>query len=168
MVVKKCCRKPGFGRPPVDIERTLDASLLILKTGAPWRSVPEDLYPSLSSCHRYIQAWAHEALLAGESPAHKKKIGGGALMYQPHCMKPMLHAVVSLHALPLPHPPSPSGLPAAAQPAAVHPVGGLSIVVRTSISNCSENCGNRKRAGGKRKENWDDMIGRCLYEQKCN
>jgi transposase len=46
MVVKKYGRKPGAGRPSVDLRRTFEAIIWILKTGAPWRSIPEDLYPS--------------------------------------------------------------------------------------------------------------------------
>ena len=62
MVEKKYGRKPGAGRPPVDLRRTFEAILWILKTGAPWRSIPEDLYPSYQSCHRYFQLWTREGL----------------------------------------------------------------------------------------------------------
>jgi transposase len=62
MVEKRYGRKPGAGRPPVDLKRTFEAILWILKTGAPWRSIPEDLYPSYQSCHRYFQLWTREGL----------------------------------------------------------------------------------------------------------
>lgn len=62
MVEKKYGRKPGAGRPPVDLRRTFEAIIWILKTGAPWRSIPEDLYPSYQSCHRYFQLWTREGL----------------------------------------------------------------------------------------------------------
>ncbi|OLY95464.1 hypothetical protein BUE76_00565 [Cnuella takakiae] len=62
MIINKYGRKPGPGRPPVDLKRTFEAIIWILKTGAPWRAIPEDLYPSFQSCHRYFQAWADEGL----------------------------------------------------------------------------------------------------------
>jgi len=46
---EKYGRKPGADQPPVSLRRTLEAILWILKTGAPWRSIAEDLYPSCQS-----------------------------------------------------------------------------------------------------------------------
>ncbi|NTS41920.1 transposase [Flavisolibacter sp. BT320] len=42
MVVKKYGRKLGTGPPPVDLRWTFKAIILIVKTGAPWRSIRED------------------------------------------------------------------------------------------------------------------------------
>ncbi|OLY90610.1 hypothetical protein BUE76_00830 [Cnuella takakiae] len=63
MIAGKYGRKRGPGRPPVDLKRTFEAIICIQKTGAPRRAIPEDLYPSFQSCHRYFQLWADEGLL---------------------------------------------------------------------------------------------------------
>jgi len=42
----------------------LDGILWILRTGAPWRDLPER-YPPYQTCHRRFQRWAEEGVLAG-------------------------------------------------------------------------------------------------------
>ena len=56
-------RKPGAGRPRVDVKKVFEAVVWILTTGAPWRSIPAGIYPSYQTCHRYFQAWASVGLL---------------------------------------------------------------------------------------------------------
>jgi transposase len=50
---------PGrSGRPPQDSRAVLDGVLWILRTGAPWKDLPER-YPPRSTCHRRFQQWIH-------------------------------------------------------------------------------------------------------------
>ena len=44
------------GRPPRDPRSVLDGILWILRTGAPWKDLPER-YPSYQTCHRRFQQW---------------------------------------------------------------------------------------------------------------
>ena len=49
--------RPGCrGRPPRDPRDVLDGILWILRTGAPWKDLPER-YPSYQTCHRRFQQW---------------------------------------------------------------------------------------------------------------
>ncbi len=49
--------KPGeSGRPPRDSRDVLNGILWILRTGAPWKDLPER-YPPKSTCHRRFQEW---------------------------------------------------------------------------------------------------------------
>jgi transposase len=50
------------GRPRVNLKRVFEAVLWILKSGAPWRFIPEGIYPSYQTCHRYFQQWAKAGL----------------------------------------------------------------------------------------------------------
>lgn len=51
-------RKPGgIGRPPRDPREVLDGILWILRTGAPWKDLPER-YPPYQTCHRRFQQWS--------------------------------------------------------------------------------------------------------------
>lgn len=60
-------RKDGRGRPRISARRVLEGILWILRTGAPWRYLP-DCYPSYQTCHRRFQLWTargtfHRALI---------------------------------------------------------------------------------------------------------
>lgn len=59
--IEKCIppmkRKPGgCGRPPRDARSVLNGILWILRTGAPWKDLP-DRYPPYQTCHRRFQQW---------------------------------------------------------------------------------------------------------------
>lgn len=59
--IEKCIppmkRKPGGrGRPPRDARSVLNGILWILRTGAPWKDLP-DRYPPYQTCHRRFQQW---------------------------------------------------------------------------------------------------------------
>jgi transposase len=49
------------GRPWADTRAVLNGVLFILRTGAPWRDLP-DCYPSRSTCHRRFQQWVRQGL----------------------------------------------------------------------------------------------------------
>ena len=49
--------RPGrSGQPPQDARSVLNGILWILRTGAPWKDLPER-YPPRSTCHRRFQQW---------------------------------------------------------------------------------------------------------------
>ena len=54
--------QPGCsGRPPRDPRAVLNGILWILRTGAPWKDLPQR-YPPRSTCHRRFQQWAQEGI----------------------------------------------------------------------------------------------------------
>lgn len=55
-------RPDGRGRPWRDTREVLNGVLWVLRTGAPWRDLPER-YPSYQTCHRRFQGWAHDGTL---------------------------------------------------------------------------------------------------------
>lgn len=55
-------REDGKGRPRVDDLDVLDGILWILRTGAPWKDLPER-YPSRATCHRRFQQWVRDGTL---------------------------------------------------------------------------------------------------------
>jgi len=57
-------REDGRGRPWRDPRDVLNGILWILRTGAPWKDLPER-YPPYQTCHRRFQAWTEEGVLAG-------------------------------------------------------------------------------------------------------
>jgi transposase len=52
-------RAYGRGRPWRPAREVLNGILLILRTGAPWKDLPER-YPSYQTCHRRFQQWHRE------------------------------------------------------------------------------------------------------------
>ena len=56
-------RADGRGRPWRDPRDVLDGILWVLRTGAPWRDLPER-YPPYQTCHRRFQRWTQEGVLA--------------------------------------------------------------------------------------------------------
>ena len=50
------------GRPFRNPRDVLDAVMWILRTGAPWRDLPER-YPSYQTCHRRFQSWVRNGIL---------------------------------------------------------------------------------------------------------
>src|SRR5215207_6095009 len=57
-------REDGRGRPWRDPRDVLDGILWILRTGAPWKDLPER-YPPYQTCHRRFQRWIEEGVLSG-------------------------------------------------------------------------------------------------------
>ena len=55
-------RADGRGRPWRDSRSVLNGILWVLRTGAPWRDLPER-YPPYQTCHRRFQRWNEEGLL---------------------------------------------------------------------------------------------------------
>ena len=54
--------RPGrSGRPPQDARAVLNGILWILRTGAPWKDLPER-YPPRSTCHRRFQQWGQSGV----------------------------------------------------------------------------------------------------------
>jgi transposase len=55
-------RTDGRGRPWRDSRDVLNGILWVLRTGAPWRDLPER-YPPYQTCHRRFQRWNEEGVL---------------------------------------------------------------------------------------------------------
>jgi transposase len=55
-------RSDGRGRPWRAPRGVLDGILWVLRTGAPWRHLPER-YPPYQTCHRRFQRWNEEGVL---------------------------------------------------------------------------------------------------------
>ena len=71
-------RRDGRGRPWMPARRVFNGILWILRTGAPWRYLP-DCFPSYQTCHRRLQHWSksgiiHRILL---HLAHIHRVGRG-------------------------------------------------------------------------------------------
>ncbi len=56
-------REDGRGRPWRDPRDVLNGILWILRTGAPWKDLPER-YPPYQTCHRRFQKWIKEGVLS--------------------------------------------------------------------------------------------------------
>jgi transposase len=56
-------RTDGRGRPWRQAREVLDGVLWVLRTGAPWRDLPER-YPPYQTCHRRFQRWVKEGVLS--------------------------------------------------------------------------------------------------------
>ena len=52
-------RADGKGRPWREPRDVLNGILWVLRTGAPWRDLPER-YPTYQTCHRRFQQWARD------------------------------------------------------------------------------------------------------------
>src|SRR6186713_2885028 len=55
-------RADGRGRPWKENRAVLNGILWILRTGAPWKDLP-DRYPSYQTCHRRFQRWVDNGTL---------------------------------------------------------------------------------------------------------
>ncbi len=56
-------REDGRGRPWREPRDVLNGILWILRTGAPWKDLPER-YPPYQTCHRRFQRWREEGVLS--------------------------------------------------------------------------------------------------------
>jgi transposase len=54
-------RSDGKGRPWRDKREVLDGILWIVRTGAPWKDLPER-YPPYQTCHRRFQQWVESGV----------------------------------------------------------------------------------------------------------
>jgi len=54
-------RADGKGRPRHDDRAVLNGILWVLRTGAPWKDLP-DRYPSSSTCHLRFQEWNEQGV----------------------------------------------------------------------------------------------------------
>jgi transposase len=52
-------RQDGRGRPWRDPREVLNGILWVLRTGAPWKDMPER-YPPYQTCHRRFQGWVED------------------------------------------------------------------------------------------------------------
>jgi len=50
-------RKPGAGRKPKPSRLVLDAILLVLRSGCPWKALPSTPYGSASAVHKHYLEW---------------------------------------------------------------------------------------------------------------
>ena len=55
-------REDGRGRPWRDLRDVLNGILWVMRTGAPWKDLP-DRYPPYPTCHRRFQSWATSGTL---------------------------------------------------------------------------------------------------------
>lgn len=55
-------RSDGRGRPRRDDREVLSGILWVLRTGAPWKDLPER-YPPYQTCHRRFQEWVHSGVM---------------------------------------------------------------------------------------------------------
>jgi transposase len=62
LLPKPRVRKDGRGRPWRDPRDVLNGILWVLRTGAPWKDLP-DRYPSYQTCHRRFQRWNDNGVL---------------------------------------------------------------------------------------------------------
>ena len=62
LLPKPRLRRDRRGRPWRDPRDVLNGILWILRTGAPWKDLP-DRYPSYQTCHRRFQRWVDHGVL---------------------------------------------------------------------------------------------------------
>ncbi len=62
LIPKPRRRADGRGRPQRDRREVLNGIMWILRTGAPWKDLP-DRYPSYQTCHRRFQQWSRDGTL---------------------------------------------------------------------------------------------------------
>jgi len=53
--------KDPRGRPPRDPKDVLNGILWVLRTGAPWKDLPQR-YPPYQTCHRWFQKWVRQGV----------------------------------------------------------------------------------------------------------
>ena len=63
MIPKPTRREDGRGRPWRDPRDVLNGILWVLRTGAPWKDLPER-YPPYQTCHRRFQRWVKQGVLS--------------------------------------------------------------------------------------------------------
>ena len=61
------------GRPWRNAREVLNGMLWVLRTGAPWRNLPEH-YPPYQTCHRRFQHWVRDGTLKRELASLAKRL----------------------------------------------------------------------------------------------
>jgi transposase len=61
LVTSPTPKKDGRGRPARHPREVLDGILWILRTGAPWKDMPQR-YPPYQTCHRRFQQWVRQGV----------------------------------------------------------------------------------------------------------
>ena len=64
LIIEPAERPDLKGRPRIHPRPILDGILWILRTGAPWKDLP-DRYPSHQTCHRRFQQWCRDGTMEG-------------------------------------------------------------------------------------------------------
>ena len=54
-------RQDGRGRPRRDPRDVINGILWVLRTGAPWKDLPQR-YPPYQTCHRWFQKWTQQGV----------------------------------------------------------------------------------------------------------
>lgn len=63
------------GRPRADSRRVMDAILWIVRTGAPWRDLPEEEFGPWETVYGHFNAWSSNGTLAKVLRALKRALG---------------------------------------------------------------------------------------------
>lgn len=61
LVTPPTIKKDGRGRPARHPREVIDGILWILRTGAPWKDMPQR-YPPYQTCHRRFQQWVRQGV----------------------------------------------------------------------------------------------------------
>lgn len=61
VILQSLCKKDSRGRKPRDPREVLNGILWVLRTGAPWKDLPER-YPPHQTCHRRFQHCVKEGV----------------------------------------------------------------------------------------------------------
>ena len=73
LIPKRRRRRDGKGRPPRDRRDVLNGILWVLRTGAPWKDLPER-YPSYQTCHRWFQQWSRNGTIERVVPVKFREL----------------------------------------------------------------------------------------------
>ena len=72
LLPKPRLRRDRRGRPWRDPRDVLNGILWILRTGAPWKDLP-DRYPSYQTCHRRFQRWVRAGTLRARPASARRR-----------------------------------------------------------------------------------------------
>jgi transposase len=61
IILQSTCNKDPRGRKPRDPREVLNGILWVLRTGIPWKNLP-DKYPPYQTCHRRFQQWTKDGV----------------------------------------------------------------------------------------------------------
>jgi hypothetical protein len=67
------------GRPPSDVRTVFNGVLWILRTGSPWRDMPEE-YPPWQTVYHHFNQWRKEGLLAAIVEELQVELGSEGLL----------------------------------------------------------------------------------------
>ena len=72
------------GRPSRLNREVLEGILWVLRTGAPWRDMPEE-YPPYQTCHRRFQQWSTDGSLENVLTTLTEKLEKNRPLYMSEC-----------------------------------------------------------------------------------